>query len=136
MKTTNASKAASMSAPLPSYTTKRMLMGFSLAMSLVLSQHVLAGAGPAPVNLRSAGNFAILAGAAITTTGGGIIDGDVGASPISGSAIGIPAAQVNGTIYAVDAAGPTGSVIDPALLSTAMGDLTTAFNVSVRSGTP
>jgi hypothetical protein len=35
---------------------------------------------------------------------------------------------VNGTIYAVDAAGPSGSVIAPALLLTAKGDLTTAFN--------
>jgi hypothetical protein len=37
-------------------------------------------------------------------------------------------AQVNGTIYTVDAAGPAGSVIAPALLTTAKGDLTTAFN--------
>jgi hypothetical protein len=42
---------------------------------------------------------------------------------------------VNGTIYAVDAAGPAGSVIDPALLTTAKGDLTTAFN-DARDRTP
>jgi len=56
------------------------------------------------------------------------ISRDVGASPISGSAIGIPAAHVNGIIYAVDASGPAGSVIDPDLLIAAKGDLTTAYN--------
>jgi len=35
---------------------------------------------------------------------------------------------VNGTIYAVDAAGPAGSVIDANLLTTAKADLTKAFN--------
>jgi hypothetical protein len=46
-------------------------------------------------------------------------------------------AQVNGTIYVVDAAGPAGSVIDAALLLTAKGDLTTAFNDAAgRTPTP
>jgi hypothetical protein len=88
----------------------------------------LLAAGPAPVDLGSAAQFAILAGAAITTTGGVIINGDVGASPITGAAIHLTQAQVNGTIYAVDAAGPAGAVIAPALLTTAMGDLTAAIN--------
>ena len=88
----------------------------------------LMAAGPAPVNLRSTAHFTVLAGAAVTTTGGGEVNGDVGASPISGSAIHVTQAQVNGTIYAVDAAGPHGSVIAPSLLSTAMGDLTAAIN--------
>jgi hypothetical protein len=78
--------------------------------------------------LGSAAHFTILAGAAITTTGGGIVNGDVGASPITGAAIHLTQAQVNGTIYAVDATGPAGSVIDAALLLTAKGDLTTAYN--------
>lgn len=88
----------------------------------------LAAAGPEAVNLRSTVNFAILSGAAITTTGGGVINGNVGASPIAGSAIGVTCAQVNGTIYAVDASGPACAVIDPTLLTTAKGDLTTAYN--------
>jgi hypothetical protein len=85
-------------------------------------------AGQAPINLRSAAHFTLLAGAAITTTGGGVINGDVGASPISGAAIDLTQAQVNGTIYTVDATGPAGSVIDPGLLLTAKGDLTLAMN--------
>jgi hypothetical protein len=84
--------------------------------------------GVEPVDLGAAAPFAILAGAAITTTGGGIINGDVGASPIAGSAIALTSAQVNGRIYAVDATGPPGSIIDPDYLNTAKGALTAAYN--------
>src|ERR1035437_8263812 len=117
--------------------TKQILMGLVLAVALMAAPGTLVAAGPAPVNLGSAAHFTILAGAAITTTGGGIINGDVGASPITGSAIHLTQAQVNGTIYAVDATGPAGSVIDAALLLTAKGDLTTAYNDAAgRTPTP
>ena len=79
--------------------------------TMIASPRILLAAGPAPVNLGSAAHFTILAGAAVTTTGGGVIDGDVGASPISGSAILLNQSQVNGTIYEVDASGPTGAVV-------------------------
>ncbi len=82
----------------------------------------------APVDLGSNVNFVILAGAAVTSTGGGTINGDVGASPIAGSAIGVTDAQVNGIIYAVDASGPAGSVVDPVLLTAAKDYLTIAYN--------
>ena len=78
----------------------------------------------------------ILAGAAVTTTGGGIINGNVGASPIAGSAIGVTCVQVNGIIYAVDASGPPCAVVDPTLLTTAKNDLTTAFNDAAGRTTP
>ena len=111
-----------------------LFTGLALTAGVILAQPVMA-AGPAPVDLGSAARFTILAGAAITTTGGGVINGDVGASPIAGSAIGIPAAQVHGTIYAVDASGPAGSVVDPVMLTAAKGDLTTAYN-SAAGRTP
>jgi hypothetical protein len=98
------------------------------AAALAAVPWTMQAAGPAPVNLGSTARFTILAGAAITTTGGGVINGDVGASPIAGSGIHLLQAQVHGTIYTVDATGPAGSVIDPALLTRAKGDLTTAFN--------
>lgn len=82
----------------------------------------------APVNLRSIEGFVILSGAAISTTGRGLINGDVGASPIAGSAIGVTCAQVVGTIYAVDASGPPCAVIDATLLTTAKGDVTIAYH--------
>ena len=104
-------------------------LGLLLATGLMIpSGEPLRAAGLEPVDLRSAAHFTILAGASITTTGGGIINGDVGASPIAGSAILLTQAQVNGAIYAVDASGPAGSRINPALLQTAKSDLTTAYN--------
>ena len=115
--------------------TKQILMGLVLAVAFMAPLRTLLAAGPAPVNLGSTAHFTILAGAAVTTTGGGIVNGDVGASPITGAAIHLTQAQVNGTIYAVDAAGPAGSVIDAGLLTTAKGDLTTAFN-DARDRTP
>lgn len=105
-----------------------MLLGLVLAVGFATSPRTSLAAGPAPVDLGSAAHFTILAGATITTTGGGIINGDVGASPIAGSAIHLTQAQVNGTIYAVDATGPAGAVIDSALRLRAKGDLTTAYN--------
>ena len=83
--------------------------------------------------LQSSRNFAILAGSAITNTGpttiGGTAGGDVGLSPETGAAItGLTTQHVNGTIYTVDAAGPTGSVMDPDLLTAAKNDLVTAYN--------
>lgn len=97
--------------------TTHMLKSLILAAAVMASQTLVMAAGPDPVYLGEAAHFTILAGAAITTTGGGIIDGDVGAYPIAGSAIGIPPVQVNGTIYARDAAGrtpvPTGDQLNP-----------------------
>lgn len=101
---------------------------FVLTLAVLVPHGALLAAGPPPVDLGSAARFTILAGAAITTTGGGIINGDVGASPIAGSAILLTQAQVNGTIFAVDNSGPAGSVMAPALLLAAKGDLTTAYN--------
>ena len=109
--------------------TKQIFMGLVLAVAMMVPHRTLA-AGPAPVNLGSTAHFMILAGAAVTTTGGGTVNGDVGASPITGAAIGIPPSQVNGIIYAVDDTGTQAPnvVIAPALLTAAKGDLTLAYN--------
>src|SRR5688572_21982686 len=93
--------------------TRGLLMGIVLVAGVIAAPLSSPAAGPEPVNLRSAARFTVLAGAAITTTGGGAINGDVGASPITGAAIHLTDAQVTGTIYSVDANGPAGSVMDP-----------------------
>lgn len=109
------------------YAARRWWAGLALAVG-VLGAGSVVEAGQEPINLRSAAHFTILAGAAITTTGGGVINGDVGASPISGASVHLTQSQVNGTIYVVDSTGPTGSVVDPGLLLAAKGDLTSAYN--------
>src|SRR5271156_617221 len=96
--------------------TKQILISLVLASAAVVPCQSFA-AGPAPVNLGSTANFALLSYAAITSTGGGIITGDAGVSPAAGSFIGLNAAQVIGTIYAVDSSGPAGSLVAPTLLT-------------------
>lgn len=94
-------------------------------------------AGPAPVNLLSAGNFSILSKTAITNVPNSIITGNVGASPITGAAIGLTCTEVTGTIYSVDAAGPLPCrVIDAGLLTTAVSAMEAAFIDAAGRPTP
>jgi hypothetical protein len=82
-----------------------------------------------PVTLGMTGGFAILSYAGITNTGPSVITGNVGVSPLAGSYMtGFGTPNVVGTIYAVDASGPSGSIPFPTMLTVAMGDLTIAFN--------
>jgi len=107
--------------------------GLILAAAILLHHNAMAI--PTAVDLGTASDFAVLAYSEITDAGGAsTITGNVGLSPTTGAAIGLTAGQVNGTIYAVDAGGPLGSVNDPALLTTAKSDLNTAFTSA--SGLP
>ena len=73
-------------------------------------------AGMPGVDLGTAGNFAILAGAGVTNTGNTIVTGDLGTSP-TGTVVGFPPGIVVGSIHA---ANPTAAQ--------AKVDLTTAYN--------
>jgi hypothetical protein len=110
----------------------KTLFGLIL-LSLFLSQAVNA-AGPAPVNLGSAGSFAILSKSGISTTGTTSVVGDIGVSPISSTAItgfGLiidssgqfaTSSQVTGKVYASDYNAPT-----PTKMTTAVSDMQTAY---------
>jgi hypothetical protein len=118
-----------------SYAMAGALLLFVVMISLLAGSAT--AAGPAPVNLGTVGNFAILSKAGITDVPTSIIIGNIGASPITGAAIGMPCSEVTGTIYSVDAAGPACEVIDSALLTTAVLDMQTAYtNVAGQSATP
>src|SRR5665647_2983781 len=81
------------------------------------------------VNLRTAGNFEILSESGITDVYKSAITGDVGSSPITGAAILVTCTEVVGTIYSVDAAGPLPcTVTNASMLTTAIGDMETAYN--------
>ena len=87
-----------------------------------------AGPGPAPVVLRSAGEFVILTKAGITDVPTSSITGDVGTSPITGAANLLPCTEVTGMIISADAAGPDPcSIKDPARLTGAVLDMQTAY---------
>ena len=85
-------------------------------------------AGPAVVDTLSASNFAILTKTGITDVPSSVITGNVGSSPISGTATLITCHEVTGTVYSVDTAGPLPCrVIDSTLLTTAVSDMQTAY---------
>jgi len=89
----------------------------------------------ATINLRTSGNYVVLAGSGITNNPTSSITGNIGLSPAASSFITgfslvytsgdekATSAQITGDAYASDYASPT-----PSLLTTAKGDLTTAYN--------
>ena len=104
-----------------------MAMGFNLLIPA-------SAAGPASVNLGTAGNFSILAKTAVTTTGATSIIGNVGISPAAASGmtgfslvmdasnIFSTSAQVTGNIYASNYALPT-----PSNMTTAVSAMEAAY---------
>jgi Ice-binding-like len=98
-----------------------------VSMLLVMFAWTPVASAAQTVQLGTATPFAVLAGTEITDVPTSAITGDVGLSPAAGSNDGLTQPEVTGTIYSVDATGPAGSVDDPALLTLAKADLTTAF---------
>lgn len=83
----------------------------------------------ATINLRTAGDFVVLAGSLISNVPTSAITGNIGLSPSAGSMItGFGGTEITGTVYTVDATGPAGSVPNAVGLTAAKGDLTTAYN--------
>ncbi|PKP00336.1 MAG: hypothetical protein CVU13_02180 [Bacteroidetes bacterium HGW-Bacteroidetes-8] len=80
-------------------------------------------AGPMGIDLRTAGDYAVLAGSGVSNTGLTIINGDLGTSP-TGTVNGFPPGIVNGVINAANA-----------LAAQAKLDLTTAFNDGMSRST-
>jgi hypothetical protein len=113
------------------------LIDFSLITGLVTSlmlSSIAVSQSPAPVNLRTAGNFAILAKTGISSTGITHITGDIGISPaaatyITGFGLIMDASDtfsisslVAGKVYAFDYTIPT-----PAKMIQAVSDMETAY---------
>jgi len=104
-----------------------------------------AAIGQAPVNLLSAGNFAILAKTAITDVPPSAITGNIGLSPTTGAGINVTCAEMTGTIFTVDAAyvgsgnvtcvapgpGANKTLVDNAVL-----DMGTAYNDALGRTNP
>src|SRR5580658_9533033 len=81
-------------------------MASGLFLTAVISTSLMAQSVRTLVNLGTAGNFVILSKTGITDVPTSAIVGNIGASPITGAAIHVSCAEVVGTIYAVDGAGP------------------------------
>ena len=97
----------------------------------------------APINLGTAGNFAILSKSGISNTGVTSIVGDIGVSPIDSTAItgfGLTlnsstqyatSALVTGKVYAADYASPT-----PDMMTTAISDMEAAYTAAAGRTIP
>ena len=86
------------------------------------------GKGPSPVELAAAANYVILAQSEITNVPTSAVTGNIGLSPATGAAIGIPCAEVTGVMNAADNAGPLPcSVMDAVGLTAAVGAEGTAY---------
>lgn len=91
----------------------------------------------AAVNLGVADDFAILSKSGITDVYKSAITGDIGSSPITGAAILVSCAEVTGTIYTVNAAGPLPCrVINASRLTTAVGNMQTAYTDAAGRSKP
>ncbi|MCW3124028.1 MAG: hypothetical protein JWQ38_3520 [Flavipsychrobacter sp.] len=90
----------------------------------------------AAVNLGVAGNFVILSKTGITDVYKSTITGDLGTSPITGAALLVSCAEVAGNIYTVDAAGPACKITSASMLTTAIGDMQTAYTDAAGRSNP
>jgi len=88
------------------------------------------------VNLGVSGEFVILSKSGITDVYKSAVTGDIGTSPITGAAITLACDEVTGTIYTVDAAGPACAVTDASRLTTAVGDMETAYTDAAGRSNP
>jgi hypothetical protein len=116
----------------------------TLAMAaLILPTNTFSQSSPLPVNLRTAGDFVILAKTAISSTGTTKITGDIGISPsaatyITGFGLIMDASGtfetsslITGRAYASDYTSPT-----PSKMTTAIGDMETAYTDAAGRALP
>ncbi|MFA6524331.1 MAG: ice-binding family protein [Candidatus Paceibacterota bacterium] len=122
---------------------KYLVFASVFAFIFSLSGSVIHAAGPAIVDLGSAGDFVILAKTGISTTGTTSVVGDIGVSPaeatyITGFDLILPAtsafstsALVTGKVYAPSYAVPT-----PTKMTTAVSDMETAYTDGMGKTNP
>jgi hypothetical protein len=121
----------------------RWTISLGAMLTVVLVTFAAIAAGPAPVSLGTSADFAIIAKTGISVTGVTAITGDVGISPaaatyITGCGLIMDAsgafstsALVVGNTYAADYTDPT-----PATLTTAVGDMETAYTNAAGRTSP
>lgn len=89
------------------------------------------------VDLGVSGNFVILSKTGVTDVFKSSVTGDIGTSPITGAALLISCAEVSGTIYTVDAAGPLPCRVTSAtMLTTAIRNMQTAYTDAAGRSNP
>ncbi|KAJ7445186.1 antifreeze protein [Mycena galericulata] len=104
---------------------------------------VVAAVGPPPVNLGTAANYTILGASGVSTVSPSVITGNVAVSPIAATGLTgfsltvdptgefSTSSQVTGALFAASYTAPT-----PAILTTAVGDMVTAYNDAIGRSDP
>ncbi|TFC73624.1 DUF3494 domain-containing protein [Cryobacterium sp. TMS1-20-1] len=124
--------------------SRKRLLGALLAVAIVGVGSIGVGgavadetAPRAAVDLGEAGTFAVLSKSGITDVYASTVSGNVGSSPITGAAIHLTCPEVlTGTIYSVDAEGPSCKVTNDTYLTTAVSDLELAYTDAAGRTTP
>lgn len=105
--------------------------------AVALATSSAANAGQAPVDLQTAGTFAILSKSGVTNVYASAVSGNVGSSPITGAAILLTCTEVSGMIFSVDAAGPLPCTVNAApFLTLAVLDMQLAYLDAARRTSP
>ena len=104
------------------------LRSMAIMLAIAFSTSSAAIAGQAPVDLGTAGTFAILSKSGVTDVYASAVTGNVGSSPITGAAILVKCNEVSGTIFSVNAAGPLPCTVNAApFLTLAVLDMEIAY---------
>lgn len=88
------------------------------------------------VNLGVAGDFVILSKTGITSVYKSTITGNIGTSPITGAAMVVNCGEVTGNVFSVDAAGPACKTTSATMLTSAIGDMQTAYTDAAGRSNP
>jgi hypothetical protein len=107
----------------------RIFRILSVLIFVVLGSSAMVSAAITPVDLGTAGNFAVLAGSAITNTGPTTINGDLGLSTGT-SVTGFPPGTVTGTQHVNDSAAAQAQIDLAAAYNDAAGRTTSPTTVS------
>jgi hypothetical protein len=110
-----------------SASTPGALLTAPLSTELKSGHHSVKVASIKGVNLGVAGNFVILSKSGITSVYKSTITGDIGTSPITGAAMVVSCGEVTGNVFSVDAAGPACKTTSATMLTSAVGDMQTAY---------
>ena len=122
---------------------KKIIGSLALLVFCFMGTISASAAGPATVNLGSAGNFTVLSKSAISTTGTTSITGDIGVSPAAATYMTgfsqtmnssnkyATSIYVTGKMYAANYAVPT-----PSYMTTAVSDMQTAYVDAIGRSLP
>ncbi len=112
------------------------VMGKEISFEAKSSSENLETKGLKSVNLGVAGDFVILSKTGITSVYKSSITGDIGTSPITGAAMVVDCTEVTGSVFSVDAAGPACKTTSATMLTSAIGDMQTAYTDAAGRSNP